>query len=91
MILGVTIYIVIFLIALIGAVIFWYNKKRLWAFWWVSVMANVFAYLYLLGGYGTLAYVMQFFSIFVWPVINLGWLAVCASRGSATKVSKGSK
>ena len=91
MVLGIAIYIVILLIALIGAAIFWYNKKRAFAFWWVSVMGNVFAFLYLLGGYGTLAYVLQAFSLFVWPAINVGLLVVAIYQGSKAVEPKGGK
>jgi len=70
------IYVCIFVVALIGVIVFWINKKRNWAFWWVSIMANIFAFLYLLGGYGNFIYVAQFFSIFIWPIINLFWLGM---------------
>lgn len=85
------IYAVIFLAALIGAVIFWYNKKRVFAFWWVSVMGNIFAFLYLLGGCETFAYAMQAFSLFVWPAINIGLLVFAIYQGQEAKESKNGK
>lgn len=73
-ILGIATYILIFLFALSGSLIFWYKKKRPWAFWWVSVMGNVFAFLYLLGGYGDFIYMMQIVAMIAWPIINIAWL-----------------
>ena len=75
MVYGVITYALIFLFAIIGAFICWINKKRAFAFWWVSVMANFFAYLYLLGGYGDLAYAMQIVAMIAWPIINIAWFA----------------
>ena len=68
------IYVCILIIAISGYVLFVRIARRGFAFWWVSVMANVFAFLYLLGGYGDLAYAMQIVSIFIWPVLNVGGL-----------------
>ena len=73
-ILGIATYILISLFALIGGLIFWYKKKISWAFWWLSAMANIFAFLYLLGGYGDFVYMMQIVAMIAWPIINIAWL-----------------
>ena len=68
-------YSFILFIAIAGAGAFLMLKKKLFASWWVSVMANIFAYLYLLGGYGDLAYALQIVAMIAWPIINVAWLA----------------
>ena len=69
------IYFVILFIAIVGGLIFLKLKKRDWAFWWVSVTASIFAYLYFLGGYGGLDNMAQAIGTIGWPIINLAWLA----------------
>lgn len=73
-ILGIATYILIFLFALSGSLIFWYKKKRPWAFWWVSVMVNIFAYLYFLGDSSLIGWIIRVYSIIAWPIINIAWL-----------------
>ena len=67
-------YLFLFSTALIGVLIFLKFGKRLFAFWWVSAMANIFAFLYLLGGYGDFVYMMQIVAMIAWPIINIAWL-----------------
>lgn len=67
-------YLFILFITITGAGLLIFLKKKKFAFWWVSVMANVFAFLYLLGGYGDFIYMMQIVAMIAWPIINIAWL-----------------
>lgn len=67
-------YISLFIVALAGVLLFRRIGRNQIALWWVSLLANIFVFLILLGGYGTPAYIMQFLSIFIWPLINIVWL-----------------
>lgn len=79
------VYLFLFFITIIGVLILLKLKKRLYAFWWMSVMANVFAFLYLLGGYGDFAYMMQIVAMIAWPIINIAWLLNLVRGGLKVK------
>ena len=85
------IYLVILFIAIVGGLIFWKFKKRGWAFWWLSVMASIFAYLYFLGGYGGLDNMAQAIGTIGWPIINLAWLADLVRGEWRARKAKGRK
>jgi len=52
------------------------KKKNKWALWWVSVMLNLFTYLYFLGNSTLIGWLLRVFSIVAWPIINVAW-AIC--------------
>lgn len=79
-IIGVAIYLAILFVAVFGSVLFVRAKQKLFAWWWVSVMANIFAFLYLMGAYSIPAYVMQAVSISIWPLVNIIWLGYLLYR-----------
>jgi hypothetical protein len=67
-------YLFILFITITGAGLLIFLKKKKFAFWWVSVMANVFAFLHFLGDSSTVGWIIRVFSIIAWPIINIAWL-----------------
>ena len=74
-------YVLIFLVAIIGAAIFIKTKKKSFAWWWVSAMANLFIFLFFLGAYTAFELDALFVSVYIWPLINIGWLGYLIYRG----------
>lgn len=69
------IYSFVFVTAILGVMLFFTFKKKSFAIWWVSLGANIFAFLYLLDNFSVPAYyAMLFLSFFVWPIINIIWV-----------------
>ena len=69
-------YLFILFIAIAGAGAFLMIKKKSLAFWWVSVSANVFSFLFFLGDSTLIGWLIRIFSMVGWPVINLFWLGM---------------
>lgn len=72
--LAILVYLFILLITIVGVVVLFVIKKGKWAFWWVSVMFNVFFFLYFPGGNSDLRFSERIFVMIAWPVANLAWL-----------------
>jgi hypothetical protein len=68
-------------IALIGYSLFFYFNRKLAGFIWVSVMANIFSFLYFMGSLQTVVIV---FSMFVWPLINVALIIFAFMRRNKT-------
>jgi hypothetical protein len=88
MVLGIAVYIVIFIVALVGALLFIKAKQKPFAWWWVSVMANLFAFLNFLGDSHLIGYMIRLFSILIWPVINIGVFGYLVYRWRKRKTKK---
>ncbi len=73
-ILGIATYVLMFIAALVGGLIFWSKENKKMAVWWVSVMANFIVFAYLLGRDGDLIYAAQIWTMIAWPIINIAWL-----------------
>ncbi|MGB2631839.1 MAG: hypothetical protein WBC48_02895 [Minisyncoccales bacterium] len=81
-------YIFILFITIVGTGLLFFLGKKKFAFWRVSVMANVFAYLYFLGDSSLIGWVIRVYSIIVWPVANIAWLVYLILNRKKNKKSR---
>lgn len=76
------------IISLAGIIIFIIKKTILGAFFWLSLMANLFCYLFFMGYYHNYPYALFAVINLIWPVINLGlllWLIISFFRDKNAK------